>query len=131
MSLSLIFRIEHYTRRGIQEFFGALQILLDFVVIFVVELLRFLFKLFGRKLLGGIITVFGDSMLKPVLAALYNYIIQPVLILLWNIIYGFRKLLEPFLLILRDFFSYAAILLRSFRLVEWNTRVPENQVQSI
>ena len=112
-------RIETYTKRGIQELFGTLQILVDFVVIFIVELARFLFKQFGRKLLGGVIIVFGDSFLKPLLSVSFNNIIQPLFILVWNMMHVFRKLIEPVLLLTREIFSQFAMLLRSFRLVDW------------
>jgi len=121
-------RIETYTKRGIQEVFGTLQILVDFVVIFVVELARFLFKQFGRKLLGGVIIVFGDSFLKPLLAVSFNNIIQPLFILVWNMMHVFRKLIEPALLLTREIFSQLAMLLRSLRLVDWFASSKESPV---
>ena len=97
-------------------------------MIFVVELARFLFKQFGRKLLGGVIIVFGDSFLKPLLAVSFNNIIQPLFILVWNMMHVFRKLIEPALLLTREIFSQLAMLLRSLRLVDWFASSKESPV---
>lgn len=113
-------RIETGTQRWVQEFFGTLQILVDFLVIFIVEMARFLFRQFGRKLVGGLITVFGDSLLKPVLTALFNHIIQPMLILVWNMMHAVRKLVEPVFMMTREILSQFAMVLRAFRIVAWN-----------
>lgn len=81
---------------------------------------RFLFRQFGRKLVGGLITVFGDSLLKPVLTALFNHIIQPILILVWNMMHAVRKLVEPVFMMTREILSQFAMVLRAFRIVAWN-----------
>ena len=126
----IFFRVESYTQRGIQEFFGALQIVVDFAVIFIVELLRFLFRQFGRKLIGGTVTVFGDSFLKPVLTAVFNNVVQPLFVLVWNMMFGFRKLLDPVLAITKEILSQVSMVLQSFRLVEVN-RSHDSSVQTV
>ena len=118
------------TRRGVQEFFGALQILFDFIIIFLVELLRFLLKQFGRKLIAGTITAAGDFLIKPVLTALFNGIVQPLFVLTWNVMYGLRKLLDPLLSLTRELLTQVAMLLRAFRLVDVNSK-SESRLQSV
>ncbi len=123
-------RVETLSRRGIQEFFGALQIIIDFFIIFTVESIRFILRQFGRKLIGGTLTAFGDFLTKPVFSALFNSIIQPFFVLIWNIMHGIRKLLEPILILSRELFSQVALVLGAFRLVEVNWK-KDAHVQSV
>ncbi|XP_031567298.1 uncharacterized protein LOC116302208 [Actinia tenebrosa] len=115
-------RTERWLTYFWQEFFGTIGLLVDFGLIFLLELIKFTFRKVLVRLLVGFIIVFGDHLLKPVLAALFNSFLQPSLSFLWNSFVGLRNAIQPLLDITQEVVSQATSLLKGFRLFELNWR---------
>ena len=94
--------------------------MVDFMMIFVLELFEFVIHWIVLRLVMGILSVMGDHVVKPILTTLFNGFIQPGLIFLWNIFSGLRNMVQPVLDISREFTLQIATVLRAFRLVEMN-----------
>jgi len=121
-------KAEKYMQRCWQEIFGLLRILIDFVLIFLIELLKFISKSIVQKLLRGLTLCVGDLILKPLLSSIYNSLIQPVFVLLWNVFNGVRILLQPLLTVLNEALTPIANLLKAFRLFEYSNNNNNNNV---
>ncbi|XP_070563972.1 hepatoma-derived growth factor-related protein 2-like isoform X2 [Ptychodera flava] len=115
-----------YVRRGLQEFFHALRIILEAILLLVLETARFLFQNIFQFFLKELFIVVGDHFLRPVLSSLYNHVMQPSVVFLYNCGYGLKRVLFPCIEILRDIMNVLAIPLRAFRLFELNWRVPSD-----
>ncbi|XP_078667290.1 uncharacterized protein LOC144909100 isoform X2 [Branchiostoma floridae x Branchiostoma belcheri] len=111
---------EVLVRRGVQEMFGVLRLLVDVFVILAVELARFVFRQILQNLVVGLVVVTGDHFFKPLVAAVFNSFLQPVLMLLWNVATATRTVFGPLVDILRGVALQIAVVLRAFRLVEVN-----------
>ncbi|XP_019639836.1 PREDICTED: uncharacterized protein LOC109481690 [Branchiostoma belcheri] len=111
---------EVLVRRGVQEMFGVLRLLVDVFVILAVELARFVFRQILQNLVVGLVVVMGDHFFKPLVAAVFNSFLQPVLMLLWNVATATRTVFGPLVDILRGVALQIAVVLRAFRLVEVN-----------
>ncbi|XP_066275528.1 uncharacterized protein [Branchiostoma lanceolatum] len=118
---------EVMVRRGVQELFGVMRLLVDVFVILAVELARFVFRQVVQNLLIGLLVVMGDHFVKPLVAALFNSFLQPVLMLLWNIATATRTVFGPVIGILRGVALQFAVVLRAFRLVELNWRADSRE----
>jgi len=103
-----------------QEFFGAIALVVDFGLIFTLELIKFTFRRIFMRLLVGFIVVFGDHFLKPTLAAMFNSLFQPLLIFVRNILLGLKNGLQPLLDLSREILHQIAMVLKAFRLFELN-----------
>lgn len=103
-----------------RECFAVLRFPLDFIIIFFLELVRFLFRGIFLQLVVGLITIIGDYGIKPVLAALFSSFIQPSATLLANVAISLRQICEPLFAIIHSIAVELAVVLRAFRLVEWN-----------
>ena len=126
-------RSEKLVRRCAREVFGALRIVVDFFLIFLLEFLRFLaYNIIGLFLVG-LLTTFGDYLFKPVLAALFNSILQPVAVFLYNGGVALQTVFNPLIDILRGVFTQIAMLLRALRLVEinWKRGPEQNTLRSM
>ncbi|XP_022083876.1 uncharacterized protein LOC110975597 [Acanthaster planci] len=122
---------EKLVRRGVQEVFAALRIFVDFLLILVLELLRFLaYNVFGL-LFVGLLTTFGDYFFKPVLAAMFNSILQPLAVFLYNVGMALKTIFGPLIDILRALLIQFAMLLRAFRLVEVNWRAGPRDTRGV
>ncbi|XP_033645827.1 uncharacterized protein LOC117305150 [Asterias rubens] len=124
---------EKLVRRCAREVFGALRIVVDFFLIFLLEFLRFLaYNIIGLFLVG-LLTTFGDYLFKPVLAALFNSILQPVAVFLYNTGVALQTVFKPLIDILRGVFTQIAMLLRALRLVEinWKRGPEQNTLRSM
>ncbi|KAI8481729.1 hypothetical protein Bbelb_405660 [Branchiostoma belcheri] len=111
---------EVLVRRGVQEMFGVLRLIVDVFVILAVELARFVFRQILQNLVVGLVVVMGDHFFKPLVAAVFNSFLQPVLMLLWNVATATRTVFGPLVDILRGVALQIAVVLRAFRLVEVN-----------
>ncbi|CAH1256103.1 Hypp1589 [Branchiostoma lanceolatum] len=118
---------EVMVRRGVQELFGVMRLLVDVFVILAVELARFVFRQVVQNLLIGLLVVMGDHFVKPLVAALFNSFLQPVLMLLWNVATATRTVFGPVVDILRGVALQFAVVLRAFRLVELNWRADSRE----
>lgn len=114
------FRSEKWQTCFWQEFFGLIAILVDFGIIFLLELIKFTFRKVLVRVLVGFIVVFGDHLLKPVLAATFNSLLQPTFTFLWNALLGVKNGFKPLLDITREIIFQIATLLKGFRLFELN-----------
>ena len=103
-----------------QEVFGAIGLIVDFGLIFLLELIKFTFRKVIVRLLVGFIVVFGDHLLKPILATTFNSFLQPSLTFWWNALVGVRNAIQPLLDITREIVLQMATLLKGFRLFELN-----------
>ncbi|XP_022111753.1 uncharacterized protein LOC110991005 [Acanthaster planci] len=122
---------EKLVRRGVQEVFAALRIFVDFLLILILELLRFLaYNVFGL-LFVGLLTTFGDYFFKPVLAAMFNSILQPLAVFLYNVGMALKTIFGPLIDIFRALLIQFAMLLRAFRLVEVNWRAGPRDTRGV
>ncbi|XP_038051389.1 uncharacterized protein LOC119724412 [Patiria miniata] len=122
---------EKLVRRGVQEFFAALRIIVDFLLIVILELLRFLAYNVLGLLFVGLLTTFGDYFFKPVLAALFNSILQPLAVFLYNTGVALKTVFDPLIEIIRGLFIQVAMLLRALRLVEVNWRAGPRDLRGV
>lgn len=120
LSIILFCRSERWLTYFWQEFFGVIALIVDFALIFLLELIKFTFHKVMVRLLVGFIVVFGDHLLKPVLAAVFNSLLQPSLAFLWNVFLGLRNGVRPLLDITREVVLQVTTLLKGFRLFELN-----------
>lgn len=104
-----------------EEFFSVLRFPVDFILIFFIELAKFVCRHIFQRLLVGLISVVCDYAFKPFLAVVFNGMLQPVLVFTWNVIVSIRRVSEPLIDILRNLFQQVAMLFQAIRLVEWNT----------
>ncbi|XP_075780962.1 uncharacterized protein LOC102453769 isoform X3 [Pelodiscus sinensis] len=118
---------EKVIEQNLREFFGLLRILVNVVLIFLLELVRFLSTSVFQGLVVGLLTTVGDHALKPFLVAVFNSILQPLLLFLLNVLCSVRNLAYPFLDILKGICLQLAVVLRACRLVEVNMQ-PERPV---
>ncbi|CAH1786767.1 unnamed protein product [Owenia fusiformis] len=121
---------EVFITRGVQEFFGIIRIIIGFILIFVVETIKFVLRYIGQFLLVGTVTAFGDYLIKPLFLALHQSILNPVLTFIWNLTIGLRNIIGPILEIYRSLMSSTAVLLQAFRLVEIR-QIPNPNHQSV
>ncbi|EDO45705.1 predicted protein [Nematostella vectensis] len=113
-------RSERWMKYFWQEFFGALGLIVDFALIFVLELLRFLLRKVVLRVVSGVMTIFSDHLMKPSLSVTFNSFIQPLCVFTWNVFSAMRNAVSPLLDISREVSSQVAGLVRSFRLFELN-----------
>ncbi|XP_002736168.1 uncharacterized protein LOC100377427 [Saccoglossus kowalevskii] len=113
-------------KRGLQEFFHALRIIVEALLLLVLESSRFVFQNLVQFFLKEFFIVIGDHCLRPMLSALYNHVVQPIVVFSYNVGVGFKRILYPFIEILRDIMLVVAIPLRAFRLFELNWKVPSD-----
>nr|XP_014424961.1 uncharacterized protein LOC102453769 [Pelodiscus sinensis] len=118
---------EKVIEQNLREFFGLLRILVNVVLIFLLELVRFLSTSVFQGLVVGLLTTVGDHALKPFLVAVFNSILQPLLLFLLNVLCSVRNLAYPLLDILKGICLQLAVVLRACRLVEVNMQ-PERPV---
>lgn len=102
-----------------REVFGVLQILINFFLIFILELFKTVIYSI-RYLLTGVLYTTGDHFIKPLLSAMFNNIVQPFAVLLLNVFTICTNLLKPILALTREIFTQIAIPLRAFRLFSFN-----------
>ncbi|XP_064602955.1 uncharacterized protein LOC135468558 isoform X2 [Liolophura sinensis] len=114
-------KVEKVAERGFQELFGCLKIVFICVVLFTVELMKFLFRTVLGPILSGFISAVGDHLLKPVFAGLFNSLLHPTFALLWNILASLHNALGPLLQITREMVSQLALLFAACRLVQITT----------
>ena len=115
------FRAEVALQRFWREVFGVLQILINFFIIFILELFKtIIFSI--RYLLMGILYTTGDHFIKPLLSAMFNNFIQPVFVLLLNIFTILGNALKPILSLTRELLNQVSIPLHAFRLFVWDNR---------
>ncbi|XP_041471532.1 uncharacterized protein LOC121421014 [Lytechinus variegatus] len=112
-------------RRCAREIFATLRILVDFVLIFLLEGLRFLAYNIISALLVGVTTGFGDYFLRPVATAIFNGLCQPCAMFCFNVGVATRTSTRPFVDVLHNFLSVIAMVIRAFRLVEVNQNRPQ------
>ncbi|XP_071956398.1 uncharacterized protein [Antedon mediterranea] len=119
---------EKLVRRGIQEVFAAFRILVDFIIILVLETIRFLAYNILQTLIVGVFTVLGDYLLKPILTGLFNSILQPISTFVYNVAVATRTVMVPVGDTLKIIFTPLIMLVKAFRLFEVNLRSnkPEN-----
>ncbi|TFJ97347.1 glycine N-acyltransferase-like protein 3-like [Platysternon megacephalum] len=111
---------EKVIQQNLREFFGLLRILVNVVLIFLIELVRFLGKSMFQVLVVGLLTTVGDHILKPFLVAMFNSLLQPLLLFLLNVLCSVRNLTYPLIDILKGICLQLAVVLQAFRLVEVN-----------
>ncbi|XP_029769479.1 uncharacterized protein LOC112102988 [Terrapene carolina triunguis] len=111
---------EKVIQQNLREFFGLLRILVNVVLIFLIELVRFLGKSVFQVLVVGLLTTAGDHILKPFLVAVFNSLLQPLLLFLLNVLCSVRNLTYPLIDILKGICLQLAVVLQAFRLVEVN-----------
>ncbi|KAG6924103.1 hypothetical protein G0U57_018300 [Chelydra serpentina] len=111
---------EKVIQQNLREFFGLLRILVNVVLIFLIELVRFLGKSVFQVLVVGLLTTAGDHVLKPFLVAVFNSLLQPLLLFLLNVLCSVRNLTYPLIDILKGICLQLALVLQAFRLVEVN-----------
>ncbi|XP_065647949.1 uncharacterized protein LOC124812295 isoform X1 [Hydra vulgaris] len=121
-------KMELHSRRIWQEFFGFVRILIDFILLFVLELTAFLFRSIIQRVIVGIIYIIGDWLIKPVFSASFNALIQPIFVLVWNLTSELRQATLPFSNLLLDMIKPFAKLLKSFRLFEYRVINCENNL---
>ncbi|XP_014673364.1 PREDICTED: uncharacterized protein LOC106813674 isoform X5 [Priapulus caudatus] len=112
---------ELFAYRIWEEFFSVLRFPVDFIVIFFIELIKFLCRHIFQRLLVGVVTVLCDYAFKPLLAGLFNGLLQPTLVLAWNVVVSLRRVFEPLTDILHSLVAQVVLLLRAVRLIEWNS----------
>ncbi|XP_071501446.1 uncharacterized protein [Diadema antillarum] len=111
---------ERAVRRCAQEIFATLRILVDLILIFLLEGLRFfLYNVIGA-LLVGLTLGFGNYFLRPFAAALFNGLCQPIAMFFFNVGVATRTATQPFIEVLHKMLSVVAMVIRAFRLVEIN-----------
>ena len=125
-------RSEVILQRFWREVFGVLQILINFFIIFTLELFKTIIRSV-RYLLTGILYTTGDHFVKPLVAAIFNNIVQPFSVLLLNIFTILTNLLKPILALTREILSQVAIPLQAFRLFvfKWEYRGKEENVKVV
>jgi len=111
-------RIRPYLQRVWSEFFGGIQIIIEFFVIIILELSKVVFSTVSQKLIAGLMAVIGDHLLKPLYSSFFNFLLQPTFVLLWNITNGTRKFMQPLVLLLGDFLVPLSNLVRAFRIFD-------------
>lgn len=111
-------RSERLVRRLWQEVFGSIRLLCDFLVIFLVELFRFLLQTVFHRCVAASANLLSNHVVWPILSAIHNVLIQPLAVLLWLIGRGLGQLLSPVLDFLSRLSHILAVPLRAFRLVE-------------
>ncbi|XP_062513188.1 uncharacterized protein LOC134188985 isoform X2 [Corticium candelabrum] len=118
--MSVADKSEHYIRRLWQEVFGFLRLLVDFVIVFFIELLRFLLQTFFHRCVAAMANLLSNHIVRPVLSATHNVIIQPLAVLLFMIGRAVGHVINPVLDILNKIVYILAVPLKAFRLVEIN-----------
>lgn len=110
-------------QRVYQEFFGFLRIITSIVLVFIIELVKYLIKYIFGPIVVGILETVGDFVVKPTLTLVFNGIIQPLGVFLWNVFVALRHMFGPVGDILKKLFTPLAMLCRSIRCVEihWKT----------
>ncbi|XP_043377339.1 uncharacterized protein LOC119565294 isoform X4 [Chelonia mydas] len=111
---------EKVIQQNLREFFGLLRILMNVVLVFLIELVRFLGKSVFQVLVVGLLTTVGDHVLKPFLVGVFNSLLQPLLLFLLNVLCSVRNLTYPLIDILKGICLQLAVVLQAFRLVEVN-----------
>ena len=111
-------RSEVIVQRFWREVFGALQIIINFFIIFMLELFKTII-LSVRYLLTGILYTTGDHFIKPVLSAIFNNFVQPIFVFVLNVLTILGELLRPILALTREILGQVSIPLQAFRLFVW------------
>ncbi|XP_043355610.1 uncharacterized protein LOC119842127 isoform X3 [Dermochelys coriacea] len=111
---------EKVIQQNLREFFGLLRILMNVVLIFLIELVRFFGKSVFQVLVVGLLTTVGDHVIKPFLVGVFNSLLQPLLLFLLNVLCSIRNLTYPLIDILKGICLQLAVVLQAFRLVEVN-----------
>lgn len=102
------------------EIFSYVHIAISFITAFILQLLRCILFSLVRPLTVGVIQIVADYFIKPLLSITFNGVIQPILILFYNIATSLRDCCEPLAIAIGFFISEIAVLIRAFRLVEFN-----------
>ncbi|XP_033095546.1 uncharacterized protein LOC117100104 isoform X2 [Anneissia japonica] len=124
---------ETLVRRGVQEFFAAFRILVDFILILLLETMRFVAFNILQTLIVGIFNVFGDYLLKPILAALFNSILQPLSTFVYNVAIATRTVMTPIGDIIKVILTPFIMLVKAFRLFEinWRSSPPTRLIEDV
>ena len=102
-----------------REMFGVLQIIVNFFIIFVLELFKTIIRSV-RYLLTGILYTIGDHLMKPLLSAIFNNFVQPPFVFALNVFTILGNVLKPILALTREILSQVTIPLRACRLFVFN-----------
>ena len=98
--------------------FGLLRLVSDFIVVFLIELLRFLLQTVFHRCMAAAANLVSNHCVQPILSAIHNIVFQPLAVLLWFAGQAISRLLNPILDILKRLSHIVAEPLRAFRLVE-------------
>lgn len=127
--MSVADKSERYIRRLWQEVFGFLRLISDFMIVFLIELLRFLLQTVFHRCVAAAANLMSNHCVQPILSAFHNIVFQPLAVLLWFAGQAISRLVNPVLGILKRLSLIVAEPLKVFRLVEisqWKTPVADH-----
>ena len=113
---------EKMSQRCTEEFFSALRLISDFLIIFILGSANCLFNHILRKLCCGLGHIISDSLYKPGVTLLFNGFMWPVISLCIQLSKGVVLVIGPLLEVVGVIMSWVVQVARACRLVTINNR---------
>ncbi|KAL6473615.1 hypothetical protein MHYP_G00171760 [Metynnis hypsauchen] len=128
---NFIQRLNLYMHHCWRRVFQSISMPVIIILVFIIELLRFLMQTLFKGLVVELVAVVGEQVILPLTEAVYYRTLQPLITCLTGVTAGIRDILQPILEIIDHAIQYVAQLIRAFRLVQINNIGHHGNTQNV